>query len=110
MALPPTLYPLAKEDGYHPHCDIDFEEGCNLKHSFPEIIVTHITVVKTLLRKWMKLLEVKRRSFVKPQHRKTTNSVPSKSEHQVLISKWIQEIMVGTGMALLAFLVDIQES
>ncbi|GKB56605.1 hypothetical protein Tco_0912791 [Tanacetum coccineum] len=69
MALPPTLYPLAKEDGYHPHCDIDYEEGCNLKHSFPEIIVTH-----------------------------------------VLISKSIQEIMVGNGLELLAFVVYIQES
>nr|GEV76733.1 zinc finger MYM-type protein 1-like [Tanacetum cinerariifolium] len=41
MALLATLYPLAKEDGYIPHCDIDFEEGCNLKHSVPEILVTH---------------------------------------------------------------------
>ncbi|GKE40745.1 lysine-specific demethylase JMJ706-like protein isoform X2, partial [Tanacetum coccineum] len=41
MALLSTLYPLAKEDGYNPHCDIDFEEGCNLKHSVPEILVTH---------------------------------------------------------------------
>ncbi|GJW21714.1 hypothetical protein Tco_0032336, partial [Tanacetum coccineum] len=40
MALPSTLYLLAK-DGYNPHCDIDFEEGCNLKHSVPEILVTH---------------------------------------------------------------------
>ncbi|GKC42832.1 hypothetical protein Tco_1060554, partial [Tanacetum coccineum] len=40
MALLSTLY-LAKEDGYNPHCDIDFEEDCNLKHSVLEILFTH---------------------------------------------------------------------
>nr|GEX27280.1 JmjC domain-containing protein [Tanacetum cinerariifolium] len=40
MALLSTLY-LAKEDGYNQHCDIDFEDGCNLKHYVPEILVTH---------------------------------------------------------------------
>ncbi|GJU08586.1 probable pectate lyase 4 [Tanacetum coccineum] len=40
MALPSTLYLLAK-DGYNPQCDIDFEEGCNLKHFVLEILVTH---------------------------------------------------------------------
>ncbi|GKB05828.1 putative reverse transcriptase domain-containing protein [Tanacetum coccineum] len=41
IALLSTLY-LAKEDGYNPHCDINFKEGCNLKHYVPEILITSI--------------------------------------------------------------------
>ncbi|PWA83900.1 JmjC domain-containing protein [Artemisia annua] len=115
MALLSTLYPLAKEDGYNPHCDIDFEEGSNLRQSVPELLVTHNDnssskdiakemdeassvideVPQSIVHAEVKstcysddsdseVFRFKRRSSVKPQHRKTTNFVPSKSEHQGL--------------------------
>ncbi|GJX40316.1 retrovirus-related pol polyprotein from transposon TNT 1-94 [Tanacetum coccineum] len=102
MALPSTLYLLAK-DGYNPQCDIDFEEGCNLKHSVLEILVTHemdeaYLVIDEAPQSNIhaevkstcysddsdsEVFRVKRGSSIKPQHRKAINFVPSKPEHQM---------------------------
>ncbi|KAI3812584.1 hypothetical protein L1987_17295 [Smallanthus sonchifolius] len=109
------LYPLAENDGYKMYCKIDFQQGCNLRHTVPEI--TDIAETCSLNNHMhgdnssskdvdmemhkaspidvkitchysddsdSEIFRFKRRSSLKPQHRKPTSSVPSKFEHQGL--------------------------
>ncbi|KAL9999381.1 putative transcription factor & chromatin remodeling JUMONJI family [Helianthus debilis subsp. tardiflorus] len=82
------LYPLAENDGYSLYCKIELETGCNFKQSVPAAetcsLRNHIVRDYNDESDSEEIFRFKRRSSLKPQHRKLTNSVPSKLEHQGL--------------------------
>ncbi|MFS7888413.1 putative transcription factor & chromatin remodeling JUMONJI family [Helianthus anomalus] len=82
------LYPLAENDGYSLYCKIKLEPGCNFKQSVPAAetcsLRNHIVRDYNDESDSEEIFRFKRRSSLKPHHRKPTNSVPSKLEHQGL--------------------------
>lgn len=104
LSLLSKLYPLAETNGYHPYCKIEFEQGCNSKQlqddtssstrsldSSKDIAVemhkaSPVIDVKSTFHysddSDSEVFRFKRRSSIKPQHRKATNSIPSKLENQ----------------------------
>ncbi|KAF5801617.1 putative transcription factor & chromatin remodeling JUMONJI family [Helianthus annuus] len=82
------LYPLAENDGYSLYCKIELEPGCNFKQSVPAAetcsLRNHTVRDYNDESDSEEIFRFKRRSSLKTQHRKLTNSVPSKLEHQGL--------------------------
>ncbi|XP_071692735.1 lysine-specific demethylase JMJ13-like [Rutidosis leptorrhynchoides] len=102
MVMLSKLYPLAENDGYHPYCKIEFDQCCNAKQLMNETSSSSrslgsskdttvevregsavIDVKSTSDDSDSEVFRFKRRSSLNP-HRKPTNSVPSKLEHQGL--------------------------
>ncbi|KAI3694337.1 hypothetical protein L1987_77301 [Smallanthus sonchifolius] len=83
--LHPVCLRHAANAGYNPYCKIDVDPGCNLRQSVTAAetcsLLNHIHSDDSDSEE---IFRFKRRSSLKPQQRKPTNSVPSRAEHQGL--------------------------